>query len=121
MTGPSASTEVAGQGGLSLRQLAAALPRAAVLYLARLALAEGHTPDGATGLVVEHLVATGELADSPQLRALVAAWVGVIAAARRPPVRRGGRTTVAATVVEHEAAELPAEAIEALPAPSEER
>lgn len=96
-----APTEPAG-AATTLRSIRDLLPRAAVLHLCRLALADGHTPDGATGVVVEHLVASGELGDSPQLRALVACWVGLIAAQRKPPVRRKVAASVASAEVEVE-------------------
>lgn len=107
-----AATETTGTP-VTLRQIRDALPRAAVLHLCRLALAEGHTPDGATGVVVEHLVASGELGDSPQLRSLIAAWVGLIASQRKPPRKRASVATLA------EPTELPEPALEQLPDPAE--
>lgn len=71
--------------------------------------------DGAAGVAVEHLVASGELGDTPQLRALVACWVGLIAALRKPPRRRAAVATLA------DPAEPPDEPIQQPPDPAEDR
>lgn len=108
----------------TLRQVAEGVPWPQVQHLARLALAEGHTADGTCGLVIEQLVATGDVQDSPQLRALLAVRIGAIAAARRPQIRavrpRPVATTSAAVVVspspEEQALQgLPDELVEVLP------
>lgn len=109
-TSTTAATETTGTP-VTLRQIRDALPRPAVLHLIRLALAEGHTPDGTTGVVVEHVVASGELADTPQLRALIATWTGIIASQRKPPRRRAAVAPLAE----------PEEAIEQPPDTAEER
>lgn len=107
----------------TLRQLRDRLPQPQVMHLCKLALAEGHTIDRATGEVVAVLVASGELPDCMQLRGIVAAWCALVAAQRRaspaqvaiPPVKR---RTVAVNVARdqspEEPIELPADMVEPL-------